>query len=92
MRELNEQLTGLEADQPESTIVCECSDLACTEPIVMSDASYEAIRDDARLFAVKPGHEDLQVEEVVERHADHLVVRKAPGVPAAIAEATDPRR
>ncbi len=57
----------------------------------MSDASYEGMRGDPRLFAVKPGHEDLRLEDVVERHAEYLVVRKGDGVPAVIAEATDPR-
>ena len=64
LRELNEQLTGLGGARAEQNIVCECAELACTDRITMSDASYEGMRGDARLFAVKPGHEDLRLEDV----------------------------
>lgn len=90
-RELNEQLTGLETDEPETTVVCECADLACTDPITMPDASYETMRSDPQLFVVKPGHEASELEDVVERHAEYLIVRKGQGLPGAVAEATDPR-
>jgi len=57
------------AAEGESTIdiVCECSDLACIEPIPVPIVTYERVRADAALFFVKPGHELPTVEDVHER-------------------------
>ena len=66
-------------------IVCECDSLECTEQIVMSHAAYKELRLDPTRFAVVAGHEDPEVEDVVEPRSDYQIVQKKPGEPAAVA-------
>jgi hypothetical protein len=72
-------------------LVCECGDGSCTLQIRMTTEEYEAMRGDPTLFAVSPGHEMPDVEDVVEKHDGYDVVRKHAGDPAEIAKSTDPR-
>jgi hypothetical protein len=72
--------------------ICECGDPTCVERITMTHAEYEQVRSDAHLFAVFPGHEEPDVERVVERRKAYDVVQKHAGAPERIAEQTDPRR
>lgn len=72
-------------------LICECGDAKCVQPLSMTRAEYEHIRSDPQLFAVHPGHELPDVEEVVERHKAYYVVRKGKGIPEEIAERTNPR-
>jgi len=69
--------------------VCECGRLGCNEIIELTLAEYEAVRADARRFAVRHGHE-AGVEQVVERHERYLVVAKRARA-GDIAALTDPR-
>jgi hypothetical protein len=48
------------------------------------------VRENPRRFLVLPGHEDLQVDRVMERHKDYLVVEKVAKA-SEIAEEHDPR-
>ena len=72
-------------------LICECGDAKCVQPLSMTRAEYEHIRSDPHTFAVHPGHEIPDVEEVVERRKGYSIVRKGRGVPERIAEETDPR-
>ena len=72
-------------------LVCECGDATCTQQVRMTYAEYERVRDDPRLFAIYPGHEAPDVEDVVERQDDFDIVRKHEGDPARLAKHTDPR-
>jgi len=72
-------------------LICECGDAACAERIRIPHGAYVALRADARTFAVVPGHEIADVEEIVRRGEGYHFVRKRDGEPAAVAEATDPR-
>jgi hypothetical protein len=56
----------------------------------MSYEAYEQIRQHPARFAVRPGHELLEVERVVEEHDGYLVVEKV-GVAQEVAERHDPR-
>jgi hypothetical protein len=49
------------------------------------------VRKDPAHFAVAPGHEAPDVERVIEQHGTYDIVRKFPGPPTRLAEATDPR-
>ena len=69
---------------------CECARHECSELISLTPREYEHIRSNARRFVVRPGHEDVELETVVERTADYVVVEKR-GDAAVEAEATDPR-
>ncbi len=94
-REVNERIEGLAETFDLKTqsldLVCECGDAACVERISMTQAEYEEIRSEAHQFAVHSGHEYPDVESVVARLKGYDIVRKDKGVPAQIAEQTDPR-
>jgi hypothetical protein len=72
-------------------LICECGDAACVDRISLTRDEYEKIRADPHFFAVASGHVAPDVEEVVETHSRYDVVRKFKGVPAEIAQTTDPR-
>lgn len=72
-------------------LICECGDAACVQRISLTPNEYEQLRADAHLFAVSPGHVAPDVEEVVDNRSGYDVVRKTKGVPAQIAQKTDPR-
>ncbi len=67
------------------TILCECADADCTDRIRLSPDTYAAVREDGRQFIVRPGHECLDIEEVVEGNDEYEVVRKR-GVAGQVAE------
>jgi hypothetical protein len=94
-RAVNEEIEGLAerfalTDQA-LDLICECGDATCAQRIRMSHPDYVGLREDPRTFAVVPGHEVADVEDVVERREGYDVVQKRSGEPAAVAEATDPR-
>lgn len=94
-RNVNERLERLNETFATVTdlyeIVCECGNSECSELIRLEPATYARIRDDASLFIVVPGHEELTLESVVEQHGDYEIIRKKPGLPEEIARATEPR-
>lgn len=95
-RQVNEQIERLQhafaltEDEPLS-IVCECDRLDCAEMVRVPVDAYERTRADPARFLVVPGHEDESIESVVDSHGHYLIVRKRPGEPQRVAEATDPR-
>ena len=94
-REANERIQDLNESFATLTdrlvLVCECGDGQCVEKIWVSPEAYEKLRSDPTQFAIVPGHEIPDVEEVVAREEGYDVVRKVDGVPRRIAEVTDPR-
>ena len=52
---------------------------------------YERVRADGALFLIRPGHETVDVEDVVEETPAFHVVRKKDGGPAELAREHDPR-
>ena len=56
--------------------LCECSDPMCAERVVMTSAEYEYVRPDPTRFVVAKGHVLPEVESVVDRAKDHVVVEK----------------
>ena len=92
-REVNERIERVtETLQVETlTILCECGDPSCSEQIQVSLPDYERVRADPTLFFIRAGHEDFDVEDVVEEHEDYHVVRKKDGSAAAQARKLDPR-
>ena len=64
--------------------------LDCFERIALTRAEYESVRQHATRFFVRPGHEDLQVELVIESYPTFVVVEKD-GAAAEVALDTDPR-
>jgi formate-nitrite transporter family protein len=91
-REVNENIALLEerhsttATEPE--FVCECADADCTERFAVDPATFRRVREQPRFFLVRPGHEDPQLERIVERHRDYLIVEKT-GEAGQVAEQTN---
>lgn len=94
-RHVNERLSDLNealaAFTQRMSIVCECGDVSCVERLSLSAEEYEAVRAEPTHFAVAVGHELPDVEIVVASRDGYNVVAKRPGIPARIAEETDPR-
>jgi hypothetical protein len=91
-RTVNEGIrSGNEGAGGPTAYLCECGVLGCNLLIELRAEEYEAVRADPSRFALVPGHEIPDVEDVVERHDGYLVVRKKPET-RPIAEQTDPRR
>jgi hypothetical protein len=57
-------------------LVCECSHTGCTVPIEIDPAVFQRVRENPLQYVVAPGHEDLDVETVVERQDAYLIVEK----------------
>ena len=91
-RDLNESLGGRVHDPSTNFagFVCECGDMECAAVLRVDVADYERVRSDPRLFLIKPGHEIVDVEDIVERSEGFLVVRKHADVTDVVTE-TDPR-
>lgn len=94
-REVNERVEALSGtftstEQP-MQLLCECGNESCFEKVELTREEYERLRADSATFAIIPGHEEPDVETVVEEHERYVIVRKRPGEPEQIAEQLDPR-
>ena len=54
-------------------------------------AEYEMLRSEAHQFAIRPGHDERDVERVIASKNGYDIVEKFRGAPERIAEETDPR-
>jgi|tagenome__1003787_1003787.scaffolds.fasta_scaffold17066201_1 hypothetical protein len=90
-REVNERIDELNdggvGEVPR--YVCECLDTECVEQLAIPHDEYERIRRHPTEFFVIPGHELLEVEEVVHREDRWLVVRKLGAGAKVAAEAAE---
>jgi hypothetical protein len=66
----------------EAEFVCECADASCAERIETPLDEYEEVRENPKLFLVKSGHADDEVECVVSDEGDYEIVEKAVTPPA----------
>jgi hypothetical protein len=84
LREVNERIEevgkGLQVlpDDDSLDFRCECGRPNCEALVSMTVGEYEHVREDNDRFAVVPGHEDDQIERVVERAEGYLIVDKLP--------------
>ena len=94
-REVNERIErvteALQVTSETIGILCECGNPSCTQTIEVPLREYERIRGESELFFVCMGHEEPDVEEIVEEHGNFGVVRKDPGPAAEMARKLDPR-
>ncbi len=93
-RSLNEQVYGpggTGASLPQFSIACECGSASCAVTLEVDATLYGDVRSDPHRFLVISGHEDLEIERVVQRHGKVVVVEKQAGEPQRLVEATDPR-
>ncbi len=73
-----EQIREEDGEAPDAPVAffCECSDLACRERIRLVPAEFREVHRDPERFVLVPGHELPEIETVLERRGDHLIVRK----------------
>src|SRR5205809_6460477 len=67
-REVNERIEKIQqgfAVTGESEFICECDQLDCAQRFEMSLREYKRLRADPTTFAVAPGHQALDVEDVI---------------------------
>jgi hypothetical protein len=57
-------------------VLCECGQESCDSLISLTVAEYDGIHAQDDRFVVVPGHENPQIESVVERRERYLVVDK----------------
>ena len=92
-RQVNERIKevadGLEGARTYE-FLCECSDPGCTERIELTREEYESVRAKPARFVLARGHTVKEVEHVVEREDEHVVVEKR-GVAGQVAAKLDPR-
>ena len=90
-REVNENIARLEERHRTTTdepiFLCECANADCTRHIAVEPDVYVRVREEPRYFLVIPGHEDMQLERIVETHRDYLIVEKI-GAAGEVAEQT----
>jgi hypothetical protein len=79
-REINERLANdvaeLTAADETTDFVCECGKVECTLTIALTLDEYRHVRDDPLLFAVLPGHQIEDAEDVLTSTERYAVVRK----------------
>jgi hypothetical protein len=87
-RKVNDQIEGVNESFGTFTgtmsLLCECGQLDCVEQIELTHDEYRDLRADSTHFAIKPGHEILDVERIVERRPGYFVVAKAEGEAARL--------
>jgi hypothetical protein len=88
-QEVNRQIERLEEKfgrRETLAILCECSKKHCLDGFEVEFAVYQRVRSNPLLFFVVPGHEDSEVERVVEQTQTFLVVEKVGRAAEAIHE------
>ena len=90
-REVNENIARLEegyGTTTEPVFLCECANDGCADQLAVDPDTYRRVRQHPRRFLVRPGHEEAQIERVIERHREYLVVEKT-GEAGQVAEQAD---
>jgi hypothetical protein len=75
---------------PPNEFICECATSGCFERLSLTVEQYERVREDGAHFLLAPGHEDIEVEQVVAVLEGYVVVEKD-GVAGLLAHTEDPR-
>ena len=88
-REINERIEASAetqgSDQHAYEFVCECSSLECFERFELTLTEYGRVRDRLQRFIVLSGHEEPEVEDVVERRGAVVIVEKRGAAADAVA-------
>lgn len=89
-REINERLDEMAVPWSKTTdYLCECSDMSCTKIVELTNDEYERVRSRPTVFVVAPGHEQPEIEKVVEVDDGYLLVEKVVAVDEIVKQ--DPR-
>ena len=75
--ELERGLSDIERDPDElAAFVCECALPDCVRMVKLPLDAYQRWHEDDRHFVVLPGHEEPEVERVIEKTEDYFVIEK----------------
>jgi hypothetical protein len=88
-RLINENVEQLAGEENALDFLCECSRLDCTERIRLAVDDYRRVRQVPERFILKHGHEQPDIERVVEVERDYLIVEKV-GEAGRVAREGDP--
>src|SRR4051794_26972174 len=92
-RDVNERIAEsaerFEADSTE--FVCECADPNCTHRVEATLDEYEDVRADGATFILAPGHEEHDIERVVEKRGRFHIVEKVQATVRATVKRLNPR-
>jgi hypothetical protein len=93
-RDINERIdesneSGAGTGKP---FVCECSDGECDSMIDLTHLEYEEVRANGTHFAIATDHESPDLDLMVSERSGFAIIQKLPGLPARLANASDPRR
>jgi hypothetical protein len=92
-RSLNENINDLAARLGGTRpfeFICECSTSGCFERLSLTLPEYERIRQNGTHFLLFPGHEDIEIEQVIATREAFVVVEKD-GVAGLVAHDDNPR-
>ncbi|MBA2360127.1 MAG: hypothetical protein H0V79_04160 [Actinobacteria bacterium] len=90
-REVNERITETSLGSTESSrAVCECQITDCLETLEVTLEEYEVVRKEGDRFILVEGHDDPEIERVVDRTDRFIVVEKI-GEAGQVARDLDPR-
>jgi hypothetical protein len=92
-RALNEQIEAIAGRLGRDVsyeFVCECATAGCFERLTLTLDEYEHVRADGSHFFLSPGHQDIEVEQVVAKYPGYYVVEKD-GAAGVVAADADPR-
>jgi hypothetical protein len=91
-RQVNERIREIAGNDLDSQheFLCECADPTCTERIELSLREYERVRGRSARFVLARGHTAPEIEYVVERDEEHVVIEKV-GLAGNVAADLDPR-
>jgi hypothetical protein len=68
------------------SILCECGRIDCMEQIELTIDEYALVRSEPTHFAVRPGHEISDLEDVIARHNGYNLVAKTEREAAELAK------
>lgn len=92
-RALNENIEGIASTLGPGApfeFICECATSGCFDRLTLTLEEYEHVRAEGTRFLVAAGHQDIEVEQVVETHENYVVVEKD-GTAGIVALDADPR-
>lgn len=79
-REVNETIAraeeGMDSVSDSFSAFCECAREECNTHVEILLTEYSRVREHEHRFIVVPGHEQPEIEQVVETHPDYVVVEK----------------
>ena len=92
-REVNERIAEAAKRTlvlPDAEFLCECGRPECLERIVVQLDEYEAIRAHPDRFVLLFGHQQAEIDRVIDTADDYVIVEKV-GEAGKVAEELDPR-